>query len=83
MPCEMARVTNSVMGQPKHDRYANFRDAKLIKVLKVEVNEGEGVSGDPIRRVRYFLEPETGKVLFKLGEDTDRQFAGENPMFDY
>ena len=64
-------------------KYANFRDARLVQVLKVEVNEGEGISSDPIRRVRYFLNPKTGEVLFKLGENTDRKFAGEDPMFDF
>lgn len=33
--------------------FANFRHAKIIEVLKVEVNEGDGTPDDPIRRVVY------------------------------
>jgi hypothetical protein len=59
--------------------YANFRDARLIQLLKVEANEGAGTQEDPIRRVVYFIEPLTGKVLWN-NDDTKRLFAGEDEM---
>jgi hypothetical protein len=65
----------------ENEIYANFRDAKIIEVLKVEVNEGEGTTEDPIRRVRYLLTRQ-GKVIAKLGDDRERKYAGEDPMFD-
>ena len=43
-------------------KYANCRGAKLIEVLAVEVNEGEGTPEDPIRRVLY-LYGKDGKLL--------------------
>ena len=55
--------------------YSNFRSAKIIEVIKVEVNEGEGVPGDPIRRVAYLVSKKTGKVLAKIGEEIDRKFS--------
>jgi hypothetical protein len=63
----------------KKELYANFRDARLIQILKVEVNEGEGTQEDLIRRVVYFIEPLTGKVLWN-DDDTKRLFAGEDEM---
>lgn len=62
-------------------KYARFRGAKCIEILKVEVNEGAGVDDDPIRRVAYYLDPKTGEVLFKRGEDRERQFAGGDMMY--
>ena len=59
--------------------FASFRDARLIQILKVEVNEGDGTPEDPIRRVAYYLAPDTGKVLFHT-DDKERKFAGEDPM---
>jgi len=59
--------------------YANFRDVKEITVLKVEVNEGEGVEGDPIRRVAYIV-TKKGRVLAKIGENKERLFAGDDEM---
>lgn len=59
--------------------FANFRSAKTIEVLKVEVNEGEGTSEDPVQRVAYLIS-KTGEVLAKLGENKERKFAGENEM---
>ena len=63
------------------EKYANFRHAKIIEVLKIEVNEGEGIEGDPIRRVTYLVSF-SGKVLAKLGEDCDRKFAGEDETIE-
>ncbi len=59
--------------------YANFRNAKVIEVLKIEVNEGHGTDEDPIRRVAYIVSFE-GKVLAKIGEDTEREFVGSDEM---
>jgi len=60
--------------------FANFRDAKIVEVLKVEVNEGNGTPDDPISRVAYLVSKQ-GKVLAKLGLDKkERKFAGEDEM---
>ncbi len=60
--------------------YSNFRDARVVKLLKIEINEGEGkTTDDPVRRVAYFCDF-NGKVLFKQGEDKNRLFAGEDEM---
>jgi len=64
------------------ETYANFRDAKMVELLKVEVNEGKGTPEDPIRRVRYLLTKQ-GKVLAKLGDDRERKYSGEDEMFNY
>jgi hypothetical protein len=50
--------------------YANCRGAKLIEVVAVEVNEGEGTTADPIRRVLY-LYSKTGKLLAQT-KDVER-----------
>lgn len=63
------------MEKPK---YANFRNAKVVEVLKVEVNEGDGVESDPVRRVAYLVSLNTGKVLAKIGENIEREFAGDD-----
>lgn len=56
-------------------KYSNFRSAKIVEVIKVEVNEGEGVEGDVIRRVAYLVSIKTGKVLAKIGENIEREFS--------
>ncbi len=60
-------------------KYPNFRHASIIEVIKVEVNEGEGVGGDPIRRVCYLVS-KSGKVLARLGEDQERE-GGNDPFY--
>lgn len=57
------------------EKYSNFRSAEIIKVIKVEVNEGDGTPEDPIVRVAYIVSIETGKVLAKIGELEDRKFS--------
>jgi hypothetical protein len=61
--------------------YSNFRHAKLIQVMKIEVNEGEGTTDDPIRRVAY-LTTLQGKLLAKIGEGRERKFVGEDEMIN-
>jgi hypothetical protein len=61
--------------------YANFRNAKIIEVLKIEVNEGEGVTGDPVRRVAYLVS-KNGKLLAKIGEDVEREFVGSDEIIN-
>ena len=65
--------------QIKKEKYANFRHARPIEVWKIEVNEGEGVVGDPLRRVAYLVS-RSGRVLAKIGEEEDRLFAGVDEM---
>ena len=60
------------------EKYANCRGAKLIEVVAVEVNEGEGVSGDPIRRVLYLYSTD-GKLLAQT-EDEHRLFTENDFM---
>ncbi len=62
----------------KKEIYSRFRHAKIVEVLKIEVNEGEGTSEDPIQRVAYYL-TKGGKVIGNT-DDTKRKFAGEDEM---
>lgn len=62
----------------KKEKYANFRSAKIVKLLKVEANEGKGTEEDPLRRVLYICTLD-GKVLFS-DDDTERLFAGTDEM---
>lgn len=45
------RPTESLKAQPK---YSHFRGVSIVQVIKVTVNEGEGISGDPIQPVTYW-----------------------------
>lgn len=54
------------------EKYANCRGAKLIEVVAVEVNEGDGTIEDSTRRVLY-LYSKSGKFLART-EDIDRKF---------
>lgn len=56
------------------ERFSNFRNAKVVRLLKIEINEGGGTSEDPIRRVVYFCTLD-GKPLWN--DDTKRMFADE------
>jgi len=63
--------------------YSNFRNAKIIKVIKVEVNEGNGTPEDPIVRVVYLTSLE-GKLLAKIGDEGNKRvFAGEDEMIKF
>jgi DnaJ-domain-containing protein 1 len=62
-------------------KYANFRSAKIVEVLKIEVNEGEGTHKDPVRRVIYLLDKK-GKLITKINEDINREFAGEDELME-
>lgn len=57
------------------EKYSNFRSARIIEVIKVEVNEGKGTEEDPIVRVAYLVSKETGNVLAKIGEIEERKFS--------
>ena len=63
--------------------YANCRGAKLIEVLAVEVNEGEGTPEDPVRRVLY-LYSKNGKLLAQTKDEkrlyTENDFLILNPQ---
>ncbi len=54
------------------EKYANCRGAKLIEVLAVEVNEGDGTPEDPITRVLYLYSKE-GKLLAQT-KDIERLY---------
>lgn len=54
------------------EKYAKCRGAKLIEVVAVEVNEGEGTTEDPIRRVLY-LYTKDGKLLAQT-KDVERLY---------
>ena len=69
---------SSTSPDPTLPRYAHFRGAKLVQVIRIEVNEGSGIPGedDPIRRVVYYLTLE-GKLLWH--DDTlPRRCRGDN-----
>jgi len=74
-------IDNNNEPAPANEKYANFRHAKEITVLKIEVNEGKGVGEDPMRRVAYLVTKE-GKVLAKIGEAEERLFAGVDEMIN-
>lgn len=65
----------------KHgERYfANMRGAKVIKVIAVEVNEGEGNEDDPIQRVLYIYDLE-GNYLAHIGDTKKREYFEKNFM---
>ena len=63
----------------KKNIYANFRHARIVEVLKIEVNEGDGAPDDPITRVVYLVGKD-GTLLAKVGENRKRNFAGEDEM---
>ena len=71
------------MSKEEKEYYANFRDARVISVIKVEVNEGDGIVGDPVRRVVYLIDPKTGEVIASKGDDRKRQFCGGDQMHEY
>jgi len=52
------------------EKYANARGAKLIEVIAVEVNEGNGTENDPIVRVLYIYTK--GGRLLAQSKDIDR-----------
>ncbi len=54
------------------EKYANCRGAKLMEVLAVEVNEGDGTQEDPIKRVLYLYTKE-GKLLAQT-KDIERLY---------
>jgi hypothetical protein len=60
------------------EKYARCRGAKLLEVLAVEVNEGDGTPEDPIKRVLYLYD-KNGKLLAQT-KDIDRQFKEEDYM---
>lgn len=65
-------------------KYANCRGAKLIEVIAVEANEGDGTTNDPVRRVLY-LYSKNGKLLAqtedieRLYKENDFMILEENP----
>jgi len=60
----------------EQEKYANFRGVSLEEVLKVEVNEGIGTKDDPMCRVIYYCDIETGEIIGFKGEKELRTFAG-------
>ena len=55
-------------------QYANFRGAEVVEVIRLEVNEGSGVPGDPICRVVYYLTKD-GEIIGH-NDPTDRELRG-------
>jgi hypothetical protein len=60
------------------EKYANCRGAKLIEVVAVEVNEGDGTPEDPIQRVLY-LYSKDGKLLAQT-KDIERLYKENDFM---
>lgn len=61
----------------ENEKFANCRGAKLIEVIAVEVNEGDG-KDDPIRRVLY-LYSKDGKLLAQT-KDEERLYKENDFM---
>lgn len=55
--------------------YSNFRGITKVEVLRIEVNEGEGIPSDPMYREVYYTTLE-GKLLFKETDNELRKFVG-------
>ncbi len=60
---------------PDKEKYSNFRGAKKIEILMVEVNEGNGTPEDPIYRETYYMTLD-GKMIGKATENPLRKYAG-------
>ena len=58
------------------ERYSTFRGAKVVKVIRLEVNEGTGVEGDPVRRVTYYLDFD-GNILGHDDAEYEVKFRGD------
>jgi len=59
--------------------YARCRGAKVIQVIAVEANEGDGTEGDPIQRVLYLYDFD-GNLLAKSGDDKKRLYNEKHFM---
>lgn len=59
-----------------NEKYSNFRGVKKIEVLRIEVNEGEGIPKDPTYREVYYTTLE-GKYIGHETKYPLRKFAGE------
>jgi predicted RNA-binding protein with PIN domain len=59
------------------EKYANFRGMKKITVYEIHVNEGNGVTGDPIYLEIYYVK-EDGTIIGHSTEHPLRLFAGES-----
>ena len=62
----------------KDKLYANCRGAKVIQVVAVEVNEGEGTSDNVKQRVLYLYSMD-GKLLAHT-DDKDRDYKEDDFM---
>jgi hypothetical protein len=53
---ESIASVNRILGKQSisDELYSNFRGVTLEEVIKVAVNEGEGVEGNPVRHVIYW-----------------------------
>jgi hypothetical protein len=56
------------------EKYANFRGAEIVKVMRIEVNEGDGTTEDPVRRVVYYVDVD-GEIISHDDPD-QRRFRG-------
>ena len=60
--------------QWEKEKYSNFRGAKKVEVLRIEVNEGGGVTGDPVYQEVYYVTLD-GKFIGKETIHPLRKFA--------
>ena len=61
------------MTPTEQELYSNFRGVTIEQVVKVSVNEGEGTSGDPVRRVTYWY-TQDGELIGH-NDTMERQFV--------
>lgn len=57
------------------EKYSNFRGAKKIEILEIQVNEGDGTTEDPVYREIYYVTLE-GEFIGKKTQNDLRKFAG-------
>jgi hypothetical protein len=50
----------------KQNHYPAFRSLTMLTVAKLDIAEGLGVKGDPVRIVTYYVDPETSRVLARV-----------------
>lgn len=58
------------------EKFANFRGAKIIEILEVHVNEGNGTEDDPIYREVYYLKMDGSLIGIDTKNDM-RKFAND------
>ena len=64
---EAARMLTEAFAESKLSRAPSHRErivgASLVTVIRVTLSRGKGVTGDPVRPVTRYYDPDTGRLL--------------------